>query len=171
MIEFSRACKILRGTALVLAGMVILQVSVGCDNQGKSEVTKEDEKIIYSDLNYSMIQGEAIHKPGSSDDKEYVFIPLTLRNSSDNNIIFSSEVCIKAYAIPSGEECSNGDRSAIVTAKENIDDFSLFDGIIYCHQDTFGWLVFEVPLKTESIHIDFYTGYNENEFISFTCRL
>lgn len=171
MLEINGICKILRGMALVMAGVVILQFSTGCENKGKTDVPKENEKMIYSDLNYSLIQGEAVHKPGGSSDTEYVFIPITLKNSSDNNIIFSSEVCIKAYAVPSGKECSHGDRSAIMSAKKNVDDFVLFDGIIHCHEDTFGWLAFEVPLKTESVHVDFYTGYNENEFISFTCRL
>jgi hypothetical protein len=171
MTRINRACKILRGAALVLAGIIIFQMSVGCENQGKADVPKENEKIIYSDLNYSMVQGEAVHKPGSSDDTEYVFIPLTLKNSSDYNIIFSSEVCIKARALPSGTECSHTDKSAVAAAKDSIDDFKLFDGIIRCHEDTVGWLVFEVPLKTESVYIDFYTGYNANEYISFTCKL
>lgn len=171
MLEINKVCKILRGAALVLAGIIVLQMPVGCESQSKTNVPKENEKIIYSDLNYSMIQGEAVHKPGSSDDTEYVFIPITLKNNSDNNIIFSSEVCIKAYAVPSGTVCSHGNKSAIAVAKENIDDFTLFDGIIHCHEDTLGWLVFEVPLQTESVHVDFYTGYNEDEFISFTCRL
>ena len=163
-------CKILRGATLILVGAVMIMMPTSCDS-GKAKTEGEKSSLIYSDLNYSVVQGEAMHKPGSSSDKEYVFVPLTLKNSSDNNIIFSSEVCIKAYAIPSGEDCSHSDKSAIASAKENVKDFVMFDGIIHCHEDTLGWLIFEVPLNTEAVYVDFYTGYNQKEFISFTCQL
>lgn len=165
------AGKFLRGAAAVIAGIIMIAAPSGCNQGGSADVPEQGEKVIYSDLNYTLIQGEAVHKSGASDDTEYVFIPITIKNDSDNNIIFSSEVCIKAYAMPSGEECSHGDKTAIARAKNSVKDFALFDGIIYGHEDTEGWLVFEVPLKTESIQIDFYTGYSSDEFISFTCIL
>lgn len=170
-LTFSEAGKFLRGAAAVIAGIILLTAPSGCSRGGSADVPGQGEKVIYNDLNYTLIQGETVHKPGASDDTEYVFIPITIKNDSDNNIIFSSEVCIKAYALPSGDECPHGDKTAIAEAKSSVRDFALFDGIIHGHEDTEGWLVFEVPLKTESIQIDFYTGYGSDEFISFTCDL
>lgn len=161
----------MRGATAVIAGIIMLTAPSGCNRGGSVDVPEQGEKVIYNDLNYTLIQGKPVHTPGASDDTEYVFIPITIKNDSDNNIIFSSEVCIKAYAMPSGDECTHGDKTAIAEAKSSVKDFALFDGIIYGHEDTEGWLVFEVPLKTESVQIDFYTGYSSDEFISFTCTL
>ena len=163
--------KFLRGIAMVIAGIILLLSPTSCSKGGKTEMPEEIDRTVYSDLNYTVIQGDAVRKPGAADDTEYVFIPLAFENKSDNNIIFSSEVCIKASAEPSGDECTHAGKSAIAAAKESIADFVLFDGMIHSRESTNGWLVFEVPIKTESIKIDFYTGYASEEFISFTCSL
>lgn len=163
--------KLLRGIVLVIAGIILLLSPMSCTKGGKAEMPEDIDRTIYSDLNYTVIQGDAVRKPGAADDTEYVFIPLTFENNSDSNIIFSSEVCIKATAAPSGDECPHAGKSAISAAKESIDNFVLFDGIIHGNESAVGWLVFEVPIKTESIKIDFYTGYASEEFISFTCSL
>lgn len=163
--------KFLRGIGLVVAGIILFLSSAGCSVGDKNEVQEKIDRRIYSDLNYTVVQGDAVRRPGAADDTEYVFIPLTFENNSDSNIIFSSEVCIKATAQPSGDECVHGGRSAIAAAKESIADFVLFDGMIHGNESTDGWLVFEVPIKTQALKIDFCTGYARDEFISFTCSL
>ncbi len=165
--------RILRGAALVLVGAAMIQMSAaGCSHkQNKARVPEEGEKIVYSDLNYVMVQGTAIHKPSKNQGMEYVFIPLTFKNGSDNNIIFSSYVCINAYAVPSGEKCSAADKDVISFGRDNIGNFGLFDGIIYGHKDTQGWIAFELPQGSQSVHIDFQTGNREGEMLSFDCKL
>lgn len=163
--------KFLRGIAMVIFGIIMLLSPVSCRTGGKVKAPEKESQTVYSDLNYTVIQGGAVRKPGETNDREYVFIPLTFQNNSDTNIIFSSEVCIKASAEPSGEECKHAGKSAIAAAKESIADFVLFDGIIHGKESADGWLVFEVPIKTEAVKIDFYTGYASDEYISFTCSL
>lgn len=165
---------ILRGTALVLAGAAMIQLSAGCSGRQYTEnknIPEQGDKIIYSDLNYVAVQGTAIHKSSKNQGMEYVFIPLTLKNSSDNNIIFSSYVCIHAYAVPSGKPCSACDKEVVSYAKEHIEKFKLFDGIIYGHKDTEGWLAFELPEGSQSVHVDFSTGSRGSETLSFDCQL
>lgn len=163
--------KFLRGIAMVIAGIIMLLSPVSCRKEGNVKVPENISQTVYSDLNYTVIQGNAVRKPGETNDKEYVFIPLTFQNNSDVNIIFSSEVCIRAFAEPSGDECKHAGTSAVAAAKESIADFVLFDGIIHGKESADGWLVFEVPIKTESVKVDFYTGYASDEYISFTCSL
>lgn len=170
--EVNGICRILRGAALVLAGAAIIQMSSSCGvNKSKPQIPEEGEKIVYSDLDYVMVQGTAIHKPSKNQGMEYVFIPLTFKNSSDNNVVFSSHVCINAYAVPSGKKCSAADRGAVSFGRDNISDFRLFDGIIYGHKDTDGWLAFEVPKGSESVHIGFQIGSQEEEILTFDCKL
>ncbi len=164
--------KLLRGFGFVIAGLIMIILLSGCSSYGdNSPLEHSGEQTIYSDLNYTVIQNEVVKEPGGADNTEYVFIPLTIQNNSDSNIIFSSAVCIKGYAVPSGEECVHAERSAIAAAKQNVKDFVLLDGIIHSNEMTFGWLVFEVPIKTEAVKIDFYTSYSGDEYISFTCDL
>lgn len=171
--NINRLYRILRGAALVLAGAAVIQMSAaGCaGKQSNPQIPEEGEKIVYSDLNYVMVQGMAIHKPSKNQGMEYVFIPLMLKNSSNSNIIFSSYVCINAYAVPSGEKCSAADKDVVAFGKENISSFVLFDGIIYGHKDTQGWLAFELPQGSQSVHVDFQTGSREGEKLSFDCKL
>ena len=117
-----------------------------------------------------MVQGQAIHKPSGSDDREYVFIPLTLRNRG-NTIVFSSYACVEAYAVPGGIDCKEGQKEALRFGKETIKDFTVFDGMLYAGQDFDGWLAFEVPVGTRSVHVDFHTGCPDEECLSFDCQL
>lgn len=167
--------SILRGAALALAGAAIIQLSAaGCSGGASAEkknLPEEGNKTVYSDLNYAVVQGAAVHKASKNQGREYVFIPLTLRNSSDNNIIFSSYVCISAYAVPSGEPCSAAEKDVVSYGKQNIAKFRLFDGMIYGHKDTEGWLAFELPEGSQSVHVDFSTGSKGSEILSFDCKL
>ena len=137
----------------------------------KKNLPDEGNQIVYSDLNYVMVQGGAVHKPSKHQGREYVFIPLTLQNGSDNNIIFSSYVCVNAYAVPSGETCSAAEKDVVSYGKQNIAKFRLFDGMIYGHKDTEGWLAFELPEGSQSVHVDFSTGSKGSEILSFDCKL
>lgn len=98
--------NICRGLALIILGLLVLHIPAGCSSIRKNQnIPDEGEKIVYSDTRYRMVQGQAIHKPSPVKGREYVFIPLTLHNGSGMGIIFSTRVCIEAYALPSGENC------------------------------------------------------------------
>ena len=175
MMDINQVYCILRGAALALAGAVKIQLSAaGCSGtqyRDNTSISDEGNKIVYSDLNYVVVQSAAVHKPCPQQGREYVFIPLTLQNGSDNNIIFSSYVCINAYAVPSGEPCSAAEKDVVSYGKQNIANFRLFDGMIYSHQDTEGWLAFDLPEGSQSVHVDFITGSKGSEILSFDCKL
>lgn len=166
--------SILRGAALILAGAAIIQMSAGCSGKQYREgkkIPEEGDKIVYSDLRYVVVQGAAVHKSSKNQGLEYVFIPLTFQNGSDNNIIFSSYVCINAYAVPSGASCGAAEKDVVSYGRDNIENFRLFDGMIYGHKDTEGWLAFELPEGSQSVHVDFSTGSRDGEILSFDCKL
>ena len=173
--RWGRAAKVLRGLVMVMAGVMLLYMA-GCGSLGggsaKNGKTRSDEgqRTVYSGLHYAMVQGQAIHKPSGSDDREYVFIPLTLRNRG-NTIVFSSYACVEAYAVPGGIDCKEGQKEALRFGKETIKDFTVFDGMLYAGQDFDGWLAFEVPVGTRSVHVDFHTGCPDEECLSFDCQL
>lgn len=164
--------KMLRGMMILVLGLTMIASQIGCSMQKNSrKIPDEGEKIIYNADSYKIIQGKAVHKAGGSDSREYIFIPLTFSNMGDNNIIFSSTVCIKAYALPSGEVCNPADRGAIASAKQSIKDFAMFDGIIHGNEDTKAWLIFDAPIGTEQMCINFFTGCGDNDFITFNCAV
>ncbi len=163
-------CSILRGLSLILAGVMVLNLPTGCQSHKKAALPDEGEKIVYSDTQYRMIQGAAVHRNSPAEGLEYVFIPLKLRNGSGAGIIFSTRACITAYALPSGKSCPHS-HEAVMYGKEHIDGFRLFDGIIYPGRETEGWLAFELPKESNSVHIDFSTGIREGECLSFDCQL
>ena len=105
--RWSSAARVLRGLMLVMAGVMLLYMA-GCGRLGGGSAKngktspEEGQRTVYSGLHYAMVQGQAIHKPSGSDDREYVFIPLTLRNRG-NTIVFSSYACVEAYAVPGGQ--------------------------------------------------------------------
>lgn len=163
--------NICRGLALIILGLLVLHIPAGCSSIRKNQnIPDEGEKIVYSDTRYRMVQGQAIHKPSPVKGREYVFIPLTLHNGSGMGIIFSTRVCIEAYALPSGENCPHSS-DAVTYGREHVKDFKLFDGVIYSGRETFGWLAFDLPEGTGSVHIDFSTGINEGECLSFDCKI
>ena len=163
--------KICRGLALIILGVLVIRMPTGCGALRKNTpIPDEGEKVVYSDTGYKMVQGEAIHKASPEKGREYVFIPLTMHNGSGMGIIFSSRICIAAYALPSGESCPYS-ADAVMYGKEHIDDFRLFDGVIYSGYETLGWLAFDLPQGTKSVHIDFSTGINEGECLSFDCKI
>lgn len=159
-----------RGLALIILGALMLHYPVGCTNRGKTEIPKEKEKIVYSDTAYRMVQSPAIHKPSPVKGREYVFIPLHLKNSGSVSIIFSTRVCVKAYALPSCESCPHS-HEAVMYGKEHIKGFRLFDGVIYSGSETDGWLAFDLPEGSQSVHVDFSTGINEGDCMSFDCKI
>lgn len=160
-----------RGLALVILGVLVLHIPSGCGSDRKnSAVPDEGEKIVYSDTQYRMVQGPAIRKPSQVKGREYVFIPLTLKNGGSVSIIFSTRVCVTAYALPSGESCPHS-HSAVMYGKEHIKAFRLFDGIIYAGRETSGWLAFDLPEGSRTVHVDFATGINEGESLSFDCKI
>ena len=165
-----KTSNIFRGLALIILGVLILNSHAGCAAKKNRNIPDEKEKIVFSDTSYRMIQATAIHKPSPVKGREYVFIPLTLTNGSGAGIIFSTRVCITAYALPSGENISHS-HEAVMYGKEHIEGFRLFDGIIYSGRETAGWLAFELPEDTHSVHIDFSTGIREGECISFDCKI
>ena len=77
----------------------------------------------------------------------------------------------KAYAVPGGIDCKTGQKDALRFGRENIKDFTVFDGMLYAGQDFDGWLAFEVPVGTRSVHVDFHTGCPDEECLSFDCQL
>ena len=168
--RIDRLCSILRGAALILAGIMILNFPTGCKAPKKAAIPDEGEKIVYSDTQYKMIQGAAIHKDSPTEGQEYIFIPLNLTNASGAGIIFSTRACITAYALPSGQSCPHS-HEAVMYGKEHIEDFRLFDGVIYSGRETSGWLAFDLPEGSKSLHIDFSTGINEGECMSFDCKI
>lgn len=163
--------KILRGAALALAGAVMIWLSTGCaDGKKAPEASDNWPKVIYSDGCYQVVQDTPVHKPSQHEGLEYVFIPLTLTNDSDHDIIFSSYVCVKSYAMPSGCVCLPADKDAVALGKTQVEHFRLFDGLIPVHSETSGWLAFELPKESDAVHVDFRTG-GEGEFLSFDCNL
>ena len=161
---------IFRGLALVIMGALILYYPVGCKSKRNADIPDEKEKIVYSDTACRMVQGTPIHKPSPINGREYVFIPLRLKNSGGVSIIFSTRVCVTAYALPSGESCPHS-HEAVMYGKEHIKDFRLFDGIIYSGRETDGWLAFDLPEGCRAGHVDFFTGINEGDCMSFDCKI
>ena len=159
-----------RGLALVILGTLILHFPVSCKNRKNPDIPDEKEKIIYSDTQYRITQEPAIRKASPVKGREYIFIPLRLKNSGGISIIFSTRVCVTAYALPSCENCPHS-HDAVMYGKEHIKDFRLFDGIIYSRRETRGWLAFDLPEGSKSVHIDFSTGLNEDECLSFECKI
>ena len=165
----------LRGLVLVLAGAMLLYMA-GCGRLGGGSAKngktspEEGQRTVYSGLQYAMGQGQAIHTPSGSDDREHVLMPPTPRNRG-NTIVFSSYACVEAYAVPGGIDCKEGQKEAIRFGKETIKDFTVFDGMLYAGQDFDGWLAFEVPVGTRSVHVDFHTGCPDEECLSFDCQL
>ncbi len=164
--------NIIRGIALIILGILVLNIPTGCQNNSRknTHIPDEGERIVYSDTQYQMTQGVAIHKSSPVSGREYVFIPLTLKNGSGTSIIFSTRVCVTAYALPSGENCPHS-HEAVMFGKEHISGFRLFDGIIYSGRETSGWLAFDLPEDTRSVHVDFSTGINDEQCLSFDCEI
>ena len=163
--------NICRGIALIILGILVLNIPTGCEGaRNDSRIPEESEKTVYSDTQYRMVQGKAVRKPSPVGEREYVYIPLTLHNASGAGIIFSTRVCVRAYALPSGESCAHSSDAAAY-GREHIEGFRLFDGLISDGRETSGWLAFDLPKDTESVHIDFATGINEGECISFDCKI
>lgn len=164
--------SIFRGLALIILGILVLNLPAGCKNSRRrnADIPDEGEKIVYSDTTYRVIQSAAIHKPSPQKGREYVFIPLRLNNTGGVTIIFSTRVCVTAYALPSGESCPHS-HDAVMYGKEHIDGFRLFDGMIYAGRETEGWLAFDLPEGSQSVHVDFSTGTREGECMSFDCKL
>lgn len=164
--------RILRGTALALVGAAVIGLSGSCAQaQRPSPVPDAGEKIVYSDTRYRIVQEKVRRKASSRGGYVYVFVPLTLRVGGDSSIIFSSYLHVKAYAMPSGEECPAANTQAIEAGKAGVADFRLFDGIVYAHTDTKGWMAFEVPEDSTSLHIDLTVGSGEGDILSFDCQL
>ena len=73
--RWGRAAKVLRGLVTVMAGVMLLYMA-GCGRLGggsaKNGKTRSDEgqRTVYSGLHYAMVQGQAIHPPSGSDDRE-----------------------------------------------------------------------------------------------------
>ncbi len=170
IIHSDRIGIVCRGLALVILGVLVLCYPVGCKGRGNTELPQEKERIVYSDTQFRMVQRTAIRYPSPVKGREYVFIPLRLKNSGGVSIIFSTRVCITAYALPSCENCPHS-HEAVMYGKEHIKGFSLFDGIIYSGRETNGWLAFDLPEGSKSVHVDFSTGINEGEYMSFDCKL
>lgn len=166
-----RIGTVMRGLALVLAGVLLLHFSVGCRDRRHAEIPEEGERVVYDDGEYIMVQGKTVRRPSPNKGFQYVLIPLTLRNGGDTSIIFSTQVCVSAYAVPSGTDCMTAHREAAAFGRENVRDFRTFDGIIYGNRDTAAWLAFEVPEGSQSVHVDFYTGYRDGKCLSFDCRI
>ncbi len=165
--------SIFRGLALIILGILLLHIPVGCKNRklsGSGNSPDEGERIVYSDTRFRMTQSAAIRKPSPVKGREYVFVPLKLRNSGGVNIIFSTRACVTAYALPSCEACPHS-HEAVMYGKAHIDGFQLFDGIIDARRETQGWLAFDLPQGSQSVHIDFLTGLGEGECISFDCKI
>ncbi len=163
---------ICRGIALIILGVLVLHIPSGCKGGGRenNNIPDKGERIVYSDTRYRMVQGEAIRQSSPVKGREYVFIPLTLSNTSGTGIIFSTRVCVTAYALPSCENCPHSS-DAFSYGKQHIEDFRFFDGIIVSGRETAGWLAFDLPEGSQSVHIDFSTGINEGECISFDCKI
>lgn len=169
--DISETGKIWRGAAAALAGVVMIWFSTGCMGSEKQpKAFEEGPWTLYSDGIYEVIQDTAIHKPSSHEGLEYVLIPVTFKNGSDSDIIFSSYVCIKSYAMPSGCVCLPADKDAVSLGKTQVTDFRLFDGVIPGRSQTAGWFAFELPEGSEAVHVDFRTG-GEEDFLSFDCKL
>ena len=168
---FYRIGRIGRGLCLIVLGALMLRYPVGCSagHQNK-KYPDEGEKIVYSDTQYRMVQGAAIHKPSPAKGREYVFIPLRLKISGGTSVIFSTRTCITAYALPSCEACFHSS-DAVTYGKDNIEAFRLFDGILFSGRETSGWLAFDLPEGSESVHVDFSTGMNEDDMLSFDCKI
>lgn len=167
---FDRLGIVFRGLALIIIGALMLHYPVSCKQGGNTDIPEEKEKTVYSDNSYRMVQSAAIHKPSPVKGREYVFIPLRLNNAGNVSIIFSTRVCVTAYALPSGESCPHS-HDAVMYGKEHIDGFQLFDGIIYSGRETQGWLAFDLPEGTDSVHVDFSIGIKEGECLSFDCKI
>ncbi len=161
---------IFRGIALIILGILVLHLPTGCGSRKSKTVPDEGEKIVYSDTQYKMVQGAAIRKPAPDKGREYAFLPLTFRNVSSKGIIFSTRICVTAYALPSGEQLLHS-HDAVMYGKEHIKGFTLFDGILFSGSETAGWLAFDLPEGTQSVHVDFSTGVNEGEELSFDCKI
>ena len=165
--------SIFRGLALMILGILIINTSAGCaaDKRHRNpNITDEGEKVVYSDTQYRMVQGKAVRRQSPVKGREYVFVPLTLKNDGGVSIIFSTRVCVTAYALPSCESCPHS-HEAVMYGKENIEGFRLFDGVIYSGRETAGWLAFDLPEGSQSVHVDFSTGINEGECMSFDCKI
>lgn len=164
--------NLFRGLALIILGILFLNIPTGCNSSShrNKNIPDEGEKIVYSDTQYRMVQGATIHKPSPVKGREYVFIPLTLNNGSGVGIIFSTRVCVTAYALPSAENCPHS-HDAVMYGKEHVQGFKLFDGIIYSGRETQGWLAFDLPEGTDSVHIDFSIGIKDGECLSFDCKI
>ena len=169
-ISSDRLGGIFRGLALVILGILLLFYPVSCQSPESKALPEENERTVYSDARYSMVQGAAIHKPSPVKGREFVFIPLRLTISDDTDLIFSTRVCVTAYALPSCEACPHSDE-AVTQGMEHVKDFRLFDGILYAGRETDGWLAFDLPEGTRSVHVDFSTGINEGEYLSFDCKI
>ncbi|MBQ9902125.1 MAG: hypothetical protein IJM51_07045 [Clostridia bacterium] len=165
-----RLGAIFRGLALVILGALLLCYPVSCQSPKNKNTPEEKERTVYSDTRYRMVQGAAIHRPSPVKGREYVFIPLRLKISDSTSIIFSTRVCVTAYALPSCEACPHS-HEAVTDGREHIRDFRLFDGIIYAGRETDGWLAFDLPEGTQSVHVDFSTGIQEGECMSFDCKI
>lgn len=162
--------NIFRGLALIILGILILYTHSGCHAAKRKDIPDVGERIVFSDTRYRMVQGQAVHRNADVKGREFIFIPLTLRNGSGAGIIFSTRVCVTAYALPSGEKLIHS-HDAVMYGKDHIRGFRLFDGILYAGRDSEGWLAFDLPEGTESVHIDFSTGIREGETFSFDCKI
>ena len=166
--------KFLRGMATFAAGIVLLYFSTGCGafsgHGASSESPPSWPRTVYSDGIYDIVQDAPVHSPSPHEGLEYVFIPLTFTNGSRSDILFSSYVCIKSCALPSGCACLPADKDAIAVGQSQIEGFRLFDGVIPSRGKTAGWFAFELPRNSEAVHVNFLTG-REDETLSFDCPL
>lgn len=165
--------RVLKGMALALAGAVLMQYPAGCAKGGEQEapIPEEGEKILYSDTRYEMARERPAVRASAGNGRDYVLMPLVFRNRADNSVIFSSYVCLDAYAMPSGVPCEATDSGALAFGRESAEDFRLFDGVIPAHADSDGWLAFTVPSDTQSLHIDFRADVGEDGVLSFEYKL
>ncbi|MBQ4397172.1 MAG: hypothetical protein II828_06580 [Clostridia bacterium] len=164
----------LRGAATFLAGILLMYAAAGCNafsgHGASSESPPSWPRTVYSDGIYDIVQDAPVHSPSPHEGLEYVFIPLTFTNGSRSDILFSSYVCIKSCALPSGCACLPADKDAIAVGQSQIEGFRLFDGVIPGRSKTAGWFAFELPRNSETVHVNFLTG-REDETLSFDCPL
>ena len=170
---------LLRGAAMVLAGILLLHAA-GCGGSGllphRHGAGRDDNgdttpRVVCSGVHGTMKQARTQQHPSPREGWEYVFIPLTLELPAGNSVVFSSLACVNAYAVPGGQDCTPSQREARQYGREHIPGFTVFDGILYAGREQKGWLAFEVPCGTRSVHVDFRTGMQEGDCLSFDCPL